>query len=322
MNSEEASVDLSARLLELRTAAGLKQKAIADALGVGVSIVSSWENGKKTPSERRVTDYARFFAGEEHTEFESLRRELLHLHATATGRHPDDLDQLPDLWRFPDGGPVRIICGELPDGEKTEYADPANANFMRLSAYADLDAMVELFSHIRALNPHSDVQHKLTAEPDDLQAHLVLLGGAALNDTTRDVVRQADFPVSQVPANAEIPNGEWFEIPGGGRVDAVFADEHRAEVVEDVGLFIRLPNPNNVARTLTICGGVMTRGVFGAVRCFTDAAVGDRNTDYAKTRFGSIENFGLLMRVPVIGAMPATPDLHNPDSRLYEWPAG
>lgn len=315
-------MDLSARLLELRTAAELKQKAVASALGVGVSIVSSWENGRKTPSEQRIEDYARLFADEEHAEFEALHRELLHLHATATGRHSDDLAHLPDLWRFPDGGPVRIICGELPEGGKPQYAEHGNANYMRLSAYADLDAMVELFSHIRALNPHSDVQHKLAAEPDDLQAHLVLLGGAALNDTTRDVVRQADFPVSQVPANDKIPNGEWFEIRDepGRLVDAVFADAHRAEVVEDVGLFIRTPNPNNVARTLTLCGGVMTRGVFGAVRAFTDAAVGERNTDYAKTAFGSIANFGLLMRVPVIGGIPATPDLHNPDSRLYEWP--
>lgn len=42
------------RVKELRTAAGMTQKALADQLGVTVSTVSKWELGQRTPELERV----------------------------------------------------------------------------------------------------------------------------------------------------------------------------------------------------------------------------------------------------------------------------
>lgn len=42
------------RVKELRTAAGMTQKALADQLGVTVSTVSKWEMGQRTPELERV----------------------------------------------------------------------------------------------------------------------------------------------------------------------------------------------------------------------------------------------------------------------------
>ena len=42
------------RVKELRTAAGMTQKALADQLGVNVPTVSKWELGQRTPELERV----------------------------------------------------------------------------------------------------------------------------------------------------------------------------------------------------------------------------------------------------------------------------
>ena len=42
------------RVKEMRTAAGMTQKALADQLGVTVPTVSKWELGQRTPELERV----------------------------------------------------------------------------------------------------------------------------------------------------------------------------------------------------------------------------------------------------------------------------
>lgn len=42
------------RIKDLRTAAGMTQKALADQLGVTVPTVSKWELGQRTPELERV----------------------------------------------------------------------------------------------------------------------------------------------------------------------------------------------------------------------------------------------------------------------------
>ena len=49
------------RVKELRTAAGMTQKALADQLGVTVPTVSKWELGQRTPELERVFRMTRIF---------------------------------------------------------------------------------------------------------------------------------------------------------------------------------------------------------------------------------------------------------------------
>jgi transcriptional regulator with XRE-family HTH domain len=49
------------RVKELRTAAGMTQKALADQLGVTVPTVSKWELGQRTPELERVFRMTQIF---------------------------------------------------------------------------------------------------------------------------------------------------------------------------------------------------------------------------------------------------------------------
>ena len=77
-------------------------------------------------------------------------------------------------------------------------------------------------------------------------------------------------------------------------------------------------NPFQFDRTLTICNGIHSRGVLGAVRCFTDPTVREHNEKYLADRFPEGE-FAMLLRVRVVGNETMSPDLRDPTARLYEW---
>ena len=90
-------------------------------------------------------------------------------------------------------------------------------------------------------------------------------------------------------------------------------------LVEDVGFFARGENPSAPRRTLTICGGITTRGVFGAARCFIDWEMRERNEQYLHPRFPEGATYCVVMRVPGRHRDPLTPDLSKKENRLFEW---
>jgi hypothetical protein len=194
-----------------------------------------------------------------------------------------------------------------------------------LLSYADTDAMVELFGHVRAVNPASDVRFRLAdeLEPDDLIGHVVLLGGLGFKQTAGWFMSQVEMPAEQVD-DPDLPHGDPFVLTVDGNEQhfrPVFVeDDPTKDLTEDVGLLVRMPNPLNNSRTLTVCNGVCGRGVLGAVRCLTDANLRQHNEAYLTARFGDSPSFGLLMRVPVLRGNTLTPALNNPYLRLYEWP--
>ena len=84
-----------------------------------------------------------------------------------------------------------------------------------------------------------------------------------------------------------------------------------------MGYLARLRNPFQHSRTLTICNGIHSRGVFGAVRCLTDARVREANEKHLAERFPGGE-FAILLRVPVVKNQTLSLDLYDPNARLYE----
>jgi transcriptional regulator with XRE-family HTH domain len=350
-------VALARRLRELREQrwpdAGLTQATLAEALSGGgslaVSTISSWEspNSPTIPPRRRLAAYATFFATRkslegdsprvladkeldesERAERDSLLAELLALREPpeAPAGRPAERPRadLPAraTWHFPNGGPVRVICGRLPDNVRSPLASAETLNYVELAMYADLDALVELFGHLRAENPATDVRFKLATEllADDLSGHIVLLGGLGWNQATDWFTRRIDLPVRQV-TDPKITDGEVFELIRGRERERFYpVEEGPLGLTEDVGLLVRMRNPINSARTLTICNGVYGRGVLGAVRCLTDQQIRDSNEAYLASRFGDSPNFGVLMRVPVMQRTTLTPDLNDANVRLFEWP--
>ncbi|GAB3694013.1 helix-turn-helix domain-containing protein [Saccharopolyspora tripterygii] len=328
--SHGGSGELGSRLRELRESRGMTQLRLGRALGVAVSSISSWESGAKLPPLTRLADYATFFAsgassggvppenaltGEQREERLRLKQELGQLRATGEDvSAPVEAGTTRDFWHFPDDGPILIVTGGLTEKHWSPLGTPSAPNFLSLARCADLDAAVELFGTVRAANPRSAVEIRLEyLGDDDLRAHLVFLGSGAINPWVEWLT--AEWPVRQVP-DEEVDDGSVFEIDGERRLKPSFRGD---QLIEDVGMLARIPNPNNIRRTLTFCSGVFTRGGFGAVRCLTDPQAKDRNLAYLNDNVEDLDHFGMLMRVPVMRHVTGTPDLQNPANRLYEW---
>lgn len=283
---------------------------------------------------------------DERIEFENLKAKLLGLrreaHAQQSGGEAAATEStaLGGPWHFADAKPVTIVCGALPTEQVLQSNSPDDPKqaFGRFYSFADLDALVNLHGHIRAANPSVEVRLRTNdeLERDDFTNHLVLLGGVDWLRHRRLHRLFKALPVQQF--SQELTGGAWdagfaakvassapTEDPN--RRDTRPENEAEAlrpirgdqqELLADVGLFVRMPNPLNHKRTFTWCTAVDSRGVLGVVRALTDPRFRDRNAAFLQERFPDTEEVSLLFHIDVVGDGPITPDWTESELRLPE----
>ncbi|HEX6338291.1 MAG TPA: hypothetical protein VFZ85_15115 [Jiangellaceae bacterium] len=351
-----SAIDLASRLRELResTFGGITitQRALGRAFGgnkpLSAPLISTWEKGTAVPTKKWIAAYATFFATkrsvesgsfrllheEELTEGERseravLEQELLSLRERSVRRQearpPDDPRRALDgPWYFRDGKPVRIVCAERPTDQVNPEATPAHPSLAHgeLYSFGSIDALFELFGHIRAANPRLEVRvvKESDLERDDFSCHLVVLGGVDWNPLMR-IQERLRVPVRQV-STGDDPAKAYFEVGAGDTLQQHHPDlTNERELISDVGLFLRAPSPFNRRRTLTICAGLFSLGTYGVVRALTDERFHERNEQYLLERFAGSDTYSIVMRVDVLNGDEAlTPDWTDPFTRLHEWP--
>ncbi len=230
-------------------------------------------------------------------------------------------------YRIEPGNRITIVCAQLPQDmlDRMPYTDPLDPDFIELYRYSDLDALLELFGHLRATNPISPVRFQAAdrLSADDYTGHLVSLGGVDWNEATSSVLERLQLPVRQV-SDWKKKEGAYFEVTEeDGRTVAhrPWLDEvdGRQILKEDVALFARSVNPFNRKRRVTICNGMYGNGTNGVVRALTDERFRDRNAEYLHENFGDSDAFCILSRVTVENGRALTPDWTAPEMRLFEW---
>jgi hypothetical protein len=354
MPSDSPAIQLASRLRRLRLEhwgpdAKLTQGALGAALGgndsLSAATVASWESREnpKLPQHKWLLAYAQFFAtrrsitGEtpelvavesftsnEQASYDALRQELLRLHAAARGE-PEQI-VTKRSWNFADSGPVTLVCARLPEGEVGKLGKPDSPNYTGLHTFGDVDALIELWGHVRMENPAMKVAYKSAPEvgADDLSGHVVIIGGIGWNEVTRRILELTRLPVTQKEDSGS-PSGEIFVVEINGKERKylpAWSETDPKKLTEDVGLLVRMPNPLNSNRTLTMCNGIYSRGVVGAVRSLTDERLRESNERYIVNNFSENQKFGILMRVQVIEGRAMTPDFNIADTVLYQWPIG
>ena len=157
---------------------------------------------------------------------------------------------------------------------------------------------------------------------DDFSSNVILLGGIGWNKVTRrfqSVIGQV--PIIQVAVD-DLKDGEIFRVKTSDGVQSFYPEfgdlGDGKELIADIAYIARLRNPFKIDRSLTVCNGIFSRGVLGAVRCLTDPSVREENEKYLADRFPGGE-FAMLLRVPVVANKILAPDLKDPRARLYEW---
>lgn len=333
---------LARRLRELRGRLTQTElgRALADETGpLSAASISMWEkpDSGRLPPRARLEAYARLFCtprsfqgehrmladseltAEEQDRYQELLEELLELRELA-GPHPaEESAELPrSMWHFPDRSRITLVCSRLPDERRPVSAEPGNLQYVRLSSLADLDTLIDIYGAIRAFNPTSRIV--ITAAQDlDKRAvtnHMVVIGSQAWETVSRWFGRI--FPVPIDPSDPD-ERGSIVVQPPDGEVREFPYTITDGQLVEDVGFFARGANPSAPLRTLTVCGGITTRGVHGAALCFIDWEMRDRNQEYLIPRFPADSTYCIVMRVPVINGDPIASDLSKEENILFEW---
>ncbi len=339
-------------------------------------LISSWESqtNPKIPPLARLEGYAALFAAPRSFEMDSprilsrgemtdeerqavaeLKQELIHLRndalrTTASAAAAPQLDSVVESisrgpWRFADGHTITIVCAQWPRHmlEQMPYTDKSDPDYIDSLKYSELDALLELYGHLRATNPANQVNLRIagTLTSDDYSSHLVSLGGVDWNTATSAALDSLQFPVRQIADWGE-PDGQYFAVEENGKTvrhrpildrtkvssaakdgagQSARAAGEKGILVEDVALFARAISPFNRKRTVTICNGMYGRGTYGAVRATTDAGFRDRNAEYLRSRFRDDENYCILTRVRIAIADGATltPDWTTGGYTLFEW---
>ena len=342
--SREQAVKFARALRDLRVSTwpdrvltqGQLAKALSSEGRVATATLSSWEsvNNPKMPSAARIASYARFFCtersleGEPHLipedqltpdELKRLREIKKHLSDLS---NPEKRD-VRRTFQF-DAGPVTAICPAAPTQVRGALADEQDPNFTKLQQYGDLDALIQLYGHVRAENPSLEVLYRLSSEvvPEDYSSHVILLGGVGWNQETR----RMQAALSQVPIQQEsaddLSAGDIFRVETDQGTRLFYPEyeelDGQRELVADVSYVARLRNPFKFNRTVTIFNGIHSRGVLGAVRSLTDPTVSEENEKYLADRFPEGE-FAILLRARVVGNETLSPDFLDPAARLYTW---
>jgi transcriptional regulator with XRE-family HTH domain len=355
-----AGLMLSHRLRTLRlTSFGKRvtQRQLAVALGVSPPLVCSWEHREtpKAPPEEHLNAYARFFAsprslGDGHPRLPELHElteqeaeghrtilaELHRLRAAATGRSTTSAEVADPfrnhlraeagsgLWRFPAGEVITIVSARLPDKmlNKLPASDRFDPDYVESYRYADLDSVIELFGHIRAVNPDNEVNIRIADQlvDDDRKTHVVVLGGIDWNAMTREMFKLTKVPVTQIGRHVTADRGGFVVLnPDGepaGRFEPVFDGEL---IREDVGHFVRAPNPYRTDRSLTICNASYSRGVVGVVRALTGARFRDKNAGFFANLLPQSGTTSILFRVSMLAGAVTVPDLSSAKEVLHSW---
>lgn len=349
MNPSDDPLKALARRLRALREGGLAgqritQRDLAEALGASVPLISSWESIAKptAPPAVRLEAYATFFATERSvsgqsyrvlassqlTEQEREHRDVL-LHelsalrdaslGIAEGAEP--ARPIGGLWQFPQDQVVTIVCSELPEELRPQpFAELDNPDYVKSYRLSDLDALIELYGHIRAVNPLNKVSIRTPSELliDDYTSHLAILGGVDWNPLTNALGRLLNLPIHQMERDTAEDTGA-FEVEGRKFESRVQQEGGSMELLEDIAQFYRGPSPYNKKRTATICNGNYGRGTFGAVRALTDPRFRDRNEEYVRARITGSGRFNIVTRVQVVNGEVVTPDWTVAENRLHEW---
>lgn len=279
--------------------------------------VSEMINGVRVPRRAAMTAFLRACGMED----DGMERWLLAWERVANteGKAGSAADR-PSIWHFPAGSRVTLVSYRLPPDRLPPSASVNDLNHVRLSALADLDTLVDVYGAIRAYNPTSQITIMAAQDltKQDVANHLVLIGGLTWEAVTKWFSRI--FPV---PIDAGDPFERGAIVvhdPDSDTEDLKFSYVLDGdELVEDVGFFICGKNPTAPRRSLTICGGITTRGVHGAALCFIDGEMRENNEEYCVSRFPHGSTYCIVMKVPVANNDTLTPDLSKKENRLFEW---
>ena len=165
-----------------------------------------------------------------------------------------------------------VICSEIPEDNRPEFAIHRHPNYLRYAKFADLDSLILV--HDILAREFSDICVRDYGATESVAQHEngILIGGAAWNSRVQRI--QECLPFRYV--DADNPETDSLLINSDG-VQMLFMSQFAPSgiPINDYFVFARL-HPDG-GSNLLLFGGGLTHGVLGAVKTFSHIPPGPMN---------------------------------------------
>ncbi len=222
--------------------------------------------------------------------------------------HEGGDETLRRFWGIEEDQHIDIVCPELPESLRTEYAQPRSKNYMRYAKFADLDSLMYLRVRLVESFPRCYIRDFTSDEYSTPGAdHLFILGGPDIN-------RRAEYYQENLPLRLgwDSEREEGYLTLEGRNLYAKWTAG--GALVHDYGMVAQLHYRQGLR--VVLLAGCGSFGVLGVSHCFLDPRVGPENIAYLQSRTAS-RTFAAVVRVRDSGGTVESPLLSDDCEALY-----
>ncbi|MCB9848513.1 MAG: hypothetical protein H6814_08880 [Phycisphaeraceae bacterium] len=187
-----------------------------------------------------------------------------------------------ELWGISSDHAVDVICSEIPDGTRPDFAHYEHPNFLRYAKFADLDSLFLVHEILASEFQHTRVRDYGATESIAQHDSGILVGGAAWNARVERIQRCLPFEFM----DAENPETDSLQVRADGSTwlfESTFASSGIPET--DYYVFAKF-RPDGHSRLL-LFGGGLTHGVLGGIKTLAHVSPGPTNALYLSKWFGA-----------------------------------
>jgi hypothetical protein len=227
----------------------------------------------------------------------------------------DHEERIKRYWGELNNSSIDLVCSEIPDQEKPDFASPTHINYLRYAKFADLDSLVYLKSAFTKYYPGSHIRHFTHSEYVNRDAKIqIVIGGPTWNTKTREILSR--FPCyfdrcqDSDYDSVTIEFNELEEYEFRPKIEGEL-NGREGRMLSDVSLYGRI----NVSqdRSVYLVAGCTTYGVYGASQCLLEEDVAAQNAEYLSDKTEG-RDFIMMFESDIVGQLVQVPDfsLENP----------
>jgi hypothetical protein len=170
---------------------------------------------------------------------------------------------LQDFWGVSKSNRFHIICPEIPVAFRTKFASSEDTNYLRYSKFADIDSLVYVKVHLKAIDHNSTITDFTSGEYyQSIEECQVVIGGPAWNRISKEY--QKILPTKFEDGGDG--NDDPLVIRDGGERTIYLPKQENGSLIFDMSLFARLRH--GLKERVYLLSGCRTLGVMGASKAF------------------------------------------------------
>lgn len=182
-----------------------------------------------------------------------------------------------DLWGLTGETAVDVICSEIPDETRPEYAHYRHPNYLRYAKFADLDSLIFIHELLASEFPSIRVRDYGATESIAQHEKGILIGGAAWNSRVQRIQHCLPFKF----VDAQNPETDSLLVEADRKCwlfESTFSESGLP--LADYYAFSRF-SPDGRS-CLLLFGGGLTHGVLGGIKTLAHMPPGPTNALYLK----------------------------------------